>query len=181
MQDTLLPHVARDWAGVLEPRQQLIAELAATFTTTVVSVSHDLAVIRTIRRRAVVMRAGRICEDGPTDELFMAPRHPYTRELIPAIPSLPAALPRERSSRLERLGRLPANCHFLQKHRGSAARALDFVPGFAPSRRPAPRRPVPHRPGPRPGQGLVHVQLHQQRAERLRRGQLLACGSRRGT
>jgi len=58
---------------------ELIAGLAATFATSVVFVSHDLAVVRTICRRAVVMRAGRICEDGPTDEVFAAPRHPYTR------------------------------------------------------------------------------------------------------
>lgn len=70
---------------------ELIAELAATFATTVVFVSHDLAVVRTLCRRAVVMRAGHICEDGPTDDLFMAPRHPYTQELIAAVPSLPAA------------------------------------------------------------------------------------------
>lgn len=74
---------------------ELIAELATTFATTVVFVSHDLAVVRTICRRAVVMRAGRICEDGPTDTLFMAPCHPYTRELIAAIPSLPAAIPKD--------------------------------------------------------------------------------------
>jgi peptide/nickel transport system ATP-binding protein len=74
---------------------ELIAELAATLTTTVVLVSHDLAVVRTICRRAVVLRAGRVCEDGPTDELFSAPRHPYTRELIAAIPTLPAATPAE--------------------------------------------------------------------------------------
>lgn len=71
---------------------KLIAELATTFATTVVVVSHDLAVVRTICWRTVVMRAGRICEDGPTDKLFMAPCHPYTRELIAAIPPLPAAI-----------------------------------------------------------------------------------------
>ncbi|MGH3765576.1 MAG: dipeptide ABC transporter ATP-binding protein [Pseudonocardiaceae bacterium] len=66
---------------------ELIAQLATTLTTTVVFVSHDLAVVRTICRRAVVLRAGRICEDGSTGDLFAAPRHPYTRELIAAIPS----------------------------------------------------------------------------------------------
>lgn len=71
---------------------ELIAKLATTFATTVVFVSHDLAVVRTLCRRAVVMRAGRGCEEGSTGELFMAPRHPYTRELIAAIPSLPAPI-----------------------------------------------------------------------------------------
>lgn len=65
---------------------ELIAGLAATLATTVVFVSHDLAVVRTICRRAVVMRAGRICEDGPSDEVFTAPHHPYTRELLAALP-----------------------------------------------------------------------------------------------
>lgn len=65
---------------------ELIAGLAATFATTVVFVSHDLAVVRTICRRAVVLRAGRICEDGPTEEIFAAPHHPYTRELLSALP-----------------------------------------------------------------------------------------------
>ncbi|MEO7195313.1 MAG: ABC transporter ATP-binding protein [Pseudonocardiaceae bacterium] len=75
---------------------QLIAELVTTLRTTVVFVSHDLAVVRTICRRAVVLRAGRICEDGPTGELFTAPRHPYTRELIAAIPILSAEIPPDR-------------------------------------------------------------------------------------
>ena len=67
---------------------ELIAKLTATFATTVVFVSHDLAVVRAICRRAVVLRAGEICEDGPTKEIFSAPAHPYTRELIEAIPAL---------------------------------------------------------------------------------------------
>ncbi len=65
---------------------ELIAGLAAIFATTVVFVRHDLAVVRTICRRAVVMRAGRICEDGPTGDVLTAPRHPYTRELVAALP-----------------------------------------------------------------------------------------------
>jgi peptide/nickel transport system ATP-binding protein len=74
---------------------KLIAELATTFATTVMFVSHDLSVVRTICRRTVVMRAGQICEDGLTDGLFKAPRHPYTRELIAAIPSLSVGMPND--------------------------------------------------------------------------------------
>lgn len=44
---------------------ELIARLTTTFGTTVVFVSHDLAVVRALCRRAVVLRAGVICEDGP--------------------------------------------------------------------------------------------------------------------
>jgi peptide/nickel transport system ATP-binding protein len=65
---------------------ELIAELTATFGTAVVFVSHDLAVVRTICRHAVVLRAGRICEEGPTTEIFSTPAHPYTKELIESIP-----------------------------------------------------------------------------------------------
>lgn len=65
---------------------ELIADLAATFSTAVLFVSHDLAVVRTICRRVVVIQDGRICEDGPTDEVVDQPVHPATRELMAAIP-----------------------------------------------------------------------------------------------
>ena len=41
-----------------------------------------------IAHRALVMREGEVCEEGGTDELFAAARHPYTRELLAAIPEL---------------------------------------------------------------------------------------------
>jgi peptide/nickel transport system ATP-binding protein len=72
---------------------ELIAELSAGFGTAVVFVSHDLAVVRTIATRALVMRNGEVCEEGETERLFVAPSHPYTQELLAAIPELatPAA------------------------------------------------------------------------------------------
>jgi peptide/nickel transport system ATP-binding protein len=45
-------------------------------------------VARTVCRRAVVLRAGRTCEEGLTEEVLSSPAHPYTRELISAIPTL---------------------------------------------------------------------------------------------
>ena len=67
---------------------ELIAELSEQTETAVIWVSHDLAVVRTIAHRALVMREGEVCEEGETDELFAAARHPYTRELLAAIPEL---------------------------------------------------------------------------------------------
>jgi len=69
---------------------ELLAELALQLDTAVVFVSHDLAVVRTIATRALVVRDGEVCEQGETERLFLAPSHPYTQELLSSIPE-PAA------------------------------------------------------------------------------------------
>ncbi|MBQ4347093.1 MAG: hypothetical protein IJC39_01430, partial [Firmicutes bacterium] len=54
----------------------------------VLVISHDLGLVRHYCDRIAVMYAGRIVEVGKKDELFAAPRHPYTQALINVIPSL---------------------------------------------------------------------------------------------
>jgi peptide/nickel transport system ATP-binding protein len=77
---------------------ELIASLAADLGTAVIFVSHDLAVVRTISARTLVMNNGEICEAGETERLFSDPQHAYTRELLSAIIELSAVPGSARSS-----------------------------------------------------------------------------------
>jgi peptide/nickel transport system ATP-binding protein len=71
----------------------LLAELQAEMGLTYLFISHDLGVIRQIADDVLVMRAGRVVEQAPTEELFTRPGHEYTRRLLEAIPR-PSAPPR---------------------------------------------------------------------------------------
>ncbi|NIG00789.1 ABC transporter ATP-binding protein, partial [Burkholderia sp. Ax-1720] len=68
----------------------LLAELQRQRAMAMLFITHDLRVAAQISDRIAVMRAGRVVEYGDTAQIFGAPRHPYTRELLDAIPALPA-------------------------------------------------------------------------------------------
>jgi peptide/nickel transport system ATP-binding protein len=66
----------------------LLEDLRVGFQLTLVLVSHDLSVVRHMTDRVLVMQQGRVVEEGPTREVFRAPKHPYTRLLLDSIPRL---------------------------------------------------------------------------------------------
>jgi oligopeptide/dipeptide ABC transporter ATP-binding protein len=64
----------------------LLADLRARLGMAYLFVSHDLNVVRLLCDRVLVMYLGKIVESGPAEELFRAPRHPYTKALVAALP-----------------------------------------------------------------------------------------------
>ncbi len=66
----------------------LMKELQSRLGLTFLFISHNLAVVRQVSDRVGVMYLGRIVELAPAETLFTAPRHPYTRALMEAIPDL---------------------------------------------------------------------------------------------
>ncbi len=70
----------------------LITDLVDELGLTLVFVSHDLSVVRHLCDRVAVLHDGEVVELGPTEQLYTDPRHPYTQQLVAAIPHLGAAL-----------------------------------------------------------------------------------------
>ncbi len=67
----------------------LLQELQQEFGLTYVFISHGLPVVAQVATRVAVMRAGQFVETGPVDQILHRPAHPYTRELLAAVPEVP--------------------------------------------------------------------------------------------
>jgi peptide/nickel transport system ATP-binding protein len=78
----------------------LIAELRESLGLSLLLITHDLGVVSTIADRVLVLDQGNIVETGDTRAVLTDPRHPYTRSLLAAAPSLSQALSRLSGSAL---------------------------------------------------------------------------------
>ena len=66
----------------------LLNDLKEHYGYTYIFITHDLSVVKFFSDRIMVMEKGRIVEEGPSDQLFAIPQHPYTQRLLAAIPRL---------------------------------------------------------------------------------------------
>ncbi|MGB1141434.1 MAG: ABC transporter ATP-binding protein, partial [Halioglobus sp.] len=64
----------------------LIGELGEEYGLTLLFISHDLAVVRQLADRIMVLHHGRLVEQAPTGELFSRPKEDYTQRLLAAVP-----------------------------------------------------------------------------------------------
>ncbi|MBI4921289.1 MAG: ABC transporter ATP-binding protein [Devosia nanyangense] len=75
----------------------LLQDLQADMGLSILFISHDLSVVRSLADEVVVMLRGRVVERAPTDMIFAGARHPYTRALLDAVPVLDPKARRRRS------------------------------------------------------------------------------------
>ena len=95
----------------------LLQRLQQQFNLTYLFVSHDLSVVRHVADRIAVMYLGRIVELSDRDELYVAPKHPYTKALLSAVPIPDPTIERKRqriilSGDLPSPINIPSGCRF---------------------------------------------------------------------
>jgi oligopeptide/dipeptide ABC transporter ATP-binding protein len=85
----------------------LLGDLQKSMGLTLLFIAHDLSMVRYISDIMVVMYLGSVVEQGPSDELFFAPKHPYTQALIKSNPQADPELEKQRRHELIR-GEVPS-------------------------------------------------------------------------
>jgi len=103
----------------------LLRDLKARRNTGVLFITHDFGVVREIADRVLVMRAGRLVEQGPADQVLNAPTHDYTKLLIAAVPDpVPPVRPLPAGARIlavEALAKTYGGHGFMRRQRQVAA------------------------------------------------------------
>jgi len=113
----------------------LLEEMKARYGLTLLFIAHDLAVVKAVSDRVAVMYLGRLCEVGPSEQLFAHPAHPYTALLIEAIPHPD---PDVRPSESVPIGEPPSpisppsGCRFRTRCPKADRRCVDEMPELRP-------------------------------------------------
>lgn len=111
---------------------ELIKELQAESGMSLIMVTHDLGVVAETVDRVVVMYGGRVMEEGPVQDIFDAPQHPYTRALLGSIPGRTAG--KQRLMEIPGASPDPANppsgCPFHPRCALADAKCADHAPDF---------------------------------------------------
>jgi peptide/nickel transport system ATP-binding protein len=113
----------------------LLEDMKARFGLTLLFIAHDLAVVKAVSDRVAVMYLGRLCEVGPSEQLFSNPAHPYTALLIDAIPVPdPDVRPAESVPVGEPPSPIapPSGCRFRTRCPRADQRCIDEVPELRP-------------------------------------------------
>jgi len=111
----------------------LVRQLQKHLGMSVVWITHDLGVVARLVERVIVMYAGFVIEDGPVDDLYATPRHPYTLGLLGSLPKLKQAFGTALSSipgQPPNLAALPPGCPFAPRCGYVAERCLEENPGL---------------------------------------------------
>jgi oligopeptide transport system ATP-binding protein len=93
----------------------LLSDLQQRFSLGILIVSHNLNVIGRVTDRVAIMYLGKVVEEGPTREVFRAPKHPYTRALLSANPVIDPEHKRKKivlSGEIPSPSKPPAGCRF---------------------------------------------------------------------
>ena len=112
---------------------ELLMDLQEEFGLSLLFISHDLSVVREVSHRIMVLYLGRIVELADRNEIYLNPQHPYTKQLISAVPIPDPAVERSRT-RIRFPGELPspmdptAKLRFLQSK--LKTNQVDYVPAL---------------------------------------------------
>ena len=117
----------------------LLEGLRTTLGLSYLFIAHDLALVKQVSDRVAVMYLGRLCEVGPADEVYAHPRHPYTVELLDAVPRIeqdqrPAAAGAGPEAEAEAPSPVhpPSGCRFRTRCPRAQARCAEETPLLAP-------------------------------------------------
>jgi peptide/nickel transport system ATP-binding protein len=91
----------------------MLKDIQASLKNSIILVTHDLGVQANVADRIVIMYAGKIVEEAPTEKIFGSPFHPYTKYLINSLPRFGDKTTRESApGNPPSLSDLPAGCPF---------------------------------------------------------------------